>query len=210
MRSSILRKISLALLKQINDLRVCKSANWLLLAACTVPTGEVQAVSDSDWVEATKKVVRLQPNQFPFLSKPVVTKLEQLGCAIPQHWFSSEPNNVVIGQFLKRGQTDVALLCEQGHITTLLVLPNMGNGTPIPLVASSVQNYLQGVGENQIGFSWGISKISMSRVMQTWGGSNCKWRSAYAPQGIEDAFIDKYFTVRYRAKNSWQECQGAE
>ena len=191
-------------------MHVLKTACWLLLAFFAAPTVDAQSISASDWKVAEEKVARLRPEQFPLLSKPTVAILEQLGCKIPQHFYSKEPNNLITGQFLKRGQTDVALLCERGQTTTLLVLPNMGKGTPLPLAVSSVSDYLQVLGPDEIGFSWGIAKIPLKKFMQTSEETGCKWRSHYPPHGIDDAFIEKASTVRYRARRSWRECQGSD
>ena len=191
-------------------MRVLKTACWLLLAFFAAPTVEAQSISASDWTAAAEKVVRLRPDQFPFLSKPTVAILERLGCRIPQPFYSKEPNNLITGQFLKRGQTDIALLCERGQTTTLLVLPNMGKGAPLPLAVSSVNNYLQVVGPDEIGFSWGITKIPLKKFMWASEEASCKWRSDYPPHGIDDAFIEKASSVRYRAHHSWRECAGAD
>ena len=207
---NILQSICVALFRRVHKTQALKKFSWLLLAVFFAPIAQAQSFSDKDWAEAAENVVRLRPDQFPFLSKSTVAKLEQLRCRIPQHAFSGEPNNLIPGQFLKRGQTDVALLCERDQMIALLVLPDMGKGKPMHLAVSTIEKYLQGMGENKIGFSWEITKIPMRKVMKTWGGSTCKWRPHDAPHGINHAFIDKWFIVRYSVKARWQECEGSD
>jgi hypothetical protein len=189
--------------------QIFKKLAWLLVVVICTPTTQARSFLDSDWAEAATKVVRLNPNQFPFLAAPMVSKLEVLGCKIPQHWFSAEPNNLITGEFLKKGQIDVAVLCERGHVTKLLVVPSSSNDKPIILATSTVKNYLQHVGENRIGFSWGIHNVLMRKAILR-KNSDCKWQPGLPPNGIDDAFIEKASTTRFRGRHNWLECEGSD
>ena len=205
-----LRKIRFAFPRQKRVIRVLKAICCVVPAVLAAQTIEAQPVPSLDWMAAAEKVVRLGPVQFSFLSTPTIALLEQLDCKIPQHAFSKEPNNLITGQFLKRGQIDVALLCERGQTTTLLLLPNMGKGKPMPLAVSSVEGYLQVLGPDEIGFSWGIGKVPLKKFMQASKEAGCKWRSDYPPNGIDVAFIEKASTVWYLSHGGWQGCQGSD
>ena len=205
-----LRRIRFAFPRQKRVIRVLKAICCVASAVLAEQTVAAQPVSSLDWRAAAENVVRLEPVQFSFLSKPTIALLEQLGCKIPQHAFSKEPNNLITGQFLKRGQIDVALLCERGQTTTLLLLPSMGKGKPMPMAVSSVEGYLQVLGPDEIGFSWGIGKVQLKKFMRASEEAGCKWRSDYPPHGIADAFIEKASTVWYRSHSGWQGCQGSD
>ena len=68
--------------------------------------------------EADLQVTRLPPSAFPELPKSIRRELERRGCTIPQVWADKKPQNVIKGEFTRKGQyrihaqalTDVALM----------------------------------------------------------------------------------------------------
>lgn len=48
-------------------------------------------------------------------------KVQQLGCAIPQHADNSEGLSAIRGEFAERRRADWAVLCRRGTATTLIV-----------------------------------------------------------------------------------------
>ena len=82
----------------------------------------VQAQDKFDIAE--RKIVRLAPNKFAELPKNIILALETRGCTVPQSYFYTQPNNVIYGEFEKKGQKDWAILCSKNSVSSILIFWN--------------------------------------------------------------------------------------
>lgn len=163
---------------------------------------------DLNFQAAERQIVRLPPTAFPTLPTAVVRELQHRGCGVPQESFSKPPNNVISGQFAKRGQTDWAVLCSVKGSSSILVFWNGSARNPAELARREDKLYLQSIVGDKIGFSRGISTVGRDFIVQ-------RYRSAGGPkpppidhQGINDAFLGKASVVQYFLKGEWLELPG--
>ena len=80
--------------------------------------------------QSQAKARSLPPSAFPELPNGVVAELERRECRIPQIAWHKR-GNVTQGEFLKRGQTDWAILCMTKQDMSLLVFANGAGQQPI-------------------------------------------------------------------------------
>jgi hypothetical protein len=69
------------------------------------------------WQQSEEEILRLPPSSFRELPREVIEDLQNRRCAIPQavpgSSGHSNPHNVIRGEFVKKGQTDWAILCSR-------------------------------------------------------------------------------------------------
>ena len=114
--------------------------------------------------EADLQVTRLPPSAFPELPKSIRRELERRGCTIPQVWADKKPQNVIKGEFTRKGQTDWAVLCSLNRVSTILIFRNASEQHPSELARESDIDKLQGVGGDAIGYSRAISPVGQQFI----------------------------------------------
>lgn len=179
---------------------------WLLHGA---PAVFAQTPPDSlrQFEEADLRILRLPPSAFPELPKNLRQDLERRRCTIPQVWVIKKPHNVIKGQFVRAGQIDWAVLCSVDRASTILVYRNGSALNPSAIARERDLGRLQGVGNNEIGYSRAIGPATRAFIL-----SHDHERAA--PQidhdGINDAFVEKACVVWYFHKGKWIELGGAD
>lgn len=159
---------------------------------------------------AERQIVRLPPVAFPMLPVAIARALQSRGCTIPQEMFSKMPNNVIKGQFSKRGQTDWAVLCSVSGTSSILVFRNGSVRNPAELAGSEDKNYLQGLGDGKIGFSRGIRSVGKDFILQHYQAYGGPMPPPIDHQGINDAFLEKASVVRYFFDGMWLQLTGSD
>jgi hypothetical protein len=76
-------------------------------------------ISQRSWEDADRQIVRLPPKAFPELPAKLRVDLERRGCTIPQVPVVNGRHNVIKGEFSKAGQTDWAVLCSIGRVSSM-------------------------------------------------------------------------------------------
>lgn len=118
---------------------------WALLIASAAASGQVVS-------RTLPKIARLKPRAFPELPANLLRELNRRSCRIPQ----VRPYNVrecrIRGEFAGPGQTDWAVLCSKGSVTTLLVFWNGSERNPAVVMTSGYPPY------------WSISAASPDRI----------------------------------------------
>lgn len=165
---------------------------------------------DLNFQAAARRIVRLPPAAFPMLPPAVVRELEHRACTIPQEEFSKTPNNVVSGQFAKRGQTDWAVLCSTNGASSILVFWNGSVQNPAELARSEDEVYLQGMGGEKIGFSRGVAPVGRDFIMERYRAYGGPKPPAMDHQGVNDAFLGKASVVWYFADGKWLQLSGSD
>ena len=164
------------------------------------------------WEKADRETVRLVPAAFPQLPDPVIRKLNERGCSIPQPWESSRPQNVVSGEFKKPGQIDWAILCSAKGQSVILVFwgGSADNVEEIPGTLARDRQWLKGVAENRIGYSRIITAYDDGFILE---------HPEYYPKGaihfvdssgIVGSSSDKAPTIRYWSEGEWVVLQDAQ
>ena len=72
-------------------------------------------------------IVRLKPSEFksleylPKMPKHIASYLEQQNCTIPQSYSIKNHHNAFQGEFVKKGQSDWAVLCSRNNTSSILL-----------------------------------------------------------------------------------------
>lgn len=178
-----------------------------------LPTSEVPASQnspESEWDRAARAIKRLPPSSFKHLPGSIVRKLESQGCTIPQAVEIPKPHNAISGEFARKGQKDWAVLCSRQGQTSLQIF--WGKGTPCPseLAASEDRYWLQGMGNDEIGYSRAIDTVGKKYIIahyEAYGGAK---PPPIHHQGIDDGFMGKFSVVYYCHQGEWLQLQGAD
>jgi hypothetical protein len=185
-------------------------SNTLRLVLPLAAIAVASVAQDLNFELAERQIVRLPPAALPMLPGAVVRELQRRGCTIPQEALSKKPNNVVKGQFARRGQMDWAVLCSVNGASSILVFWNGSVRNPAELARSEDKNYLQGLGGDKTGFSRGISAVGknfIARHHQAFGGPK---PPPIDHQGINDAFLEKASVVQYFFGGKWLQLTGSD
>lgn len=164
----------------------------------------------ADWSAADSATVRLSPTAFPELPAGIVRALLALGCTVPQLWGAEKSHNVIRGEFARRGQTDWAVLCSRNRESALLVF--WGGAADSVAEHPSVPdlNFLQGVGNDEIGFSRVIGIAGREYILDHYREYGGPEPPPIDHDGIEDAFEGKASAILYFYKGEWHTLTGAD
>lgn len=162
-----------------------------------------------EWDAADAAVRRLPPGAFPELPYGVKKELERRQCTVPQTFISTQPHNVISGEFARKGQNDWAVLCSTGRMSGLIVFWGGSGKDVFAFPAGPDKNYLQGTGEG-IGYSCAISAVGKDYILE-----RHEWYGGPQPpdithEGINVAFVEKASSVLYFDKGEWLSLQGAD
>lgn len=163
-----------------------------------------------DWDSANRAVLRLAPSSFKDLPKDIVQELERRQCTIPQLTGSRQQQNVIHGEFIKKGQTDWAVLCSHNMISSLLVFAGGSPANPTKLVEQPDREKLQVTGPGQIGYSWLISAVDEDYILKHYRANNGPKPPPIDHQGIDDAFVEKASVIHYYYNRKWLRLAGAD
>lgn len=150
-------------------------------------------------------VRRLKPSDFPELPTKIVRELERRGCTIPQvtlegvEMKESRPQNVVSGEFARKGQKDWAALCSRRGQTAIYIF--WGRPTKCPNVigagSDSADRYLDTAD----------AKYILDHY-EAYGGPKPPPRLLH--QGLNDGIAEKASQVWYCYQGKWRVLQGAD
>ena len=178
---------------------------FILLSALVV------AVVRADmWSEAEKEIVRLEPMVFNKLPSKLVEELKAQKCTVPQTYGGGKPHNVISGSFAKENQKDWAVLCSRDGISVIIIFWGGAARCPSEIAGSLDKNWLQGIGNNKIGFSRAIGPASKEAILKhhkEYGGPT---PPPTPHQGIDDYFVGKASVVHYCSNGKWIALTGAD
>jgi hypothetical protein len=178
--------------------------------AILLPVLVISAVHADEWSEANKQIVRLKPAAFHELPSAIAEKLKALKCTVPQTYDTSKPHNVISGSFAEKNQKDWAVLCSRDGVSVILIFWGGTARCPSEIARSLEKNWLQGIGNNKIGFSRAIGPASKKVILEyqrVYGGPTPPPTSH---QGIDDYFVGKASMIHYCSNGKWVELTGAD
>ncbi|MGD1095263.1 MAG: hypothetical protein ABSB35_25135 [Bryobacteraceae bacterium] len=167
-------------------------------------------ISQEQWETADRQVRRLQPAAFAQLPKNLVSELQRRGCTIPQVPMIEGLQNVIKGEFAKPGQTDWAVLCSVGRVSSILVFWNGSVTNPAEIAKRPDMDRLQGWGGDKIVYSWGITPIGKDYIMEHYNAYGGEKPPPIDHQGVDDAFYGKASEVLYFYEGKWLHLSGAD
>jgi hypothetical protein len=198
-----------ALDPDINEARVFPKIDPKMVGALAPrarPPEDLQARFDA----AAKGILSLPPDAFPQLPDTVKSTLRSLKCAIPQPFGSGPPRNAIRGDFFAHGQTGWAVLCSVGGFSSILVFRDDRDTHPEELGKSEDKQYLQGIGNDQIGYSREITAVDRKFIMTHYRAYGGPEPPPIDHQGIDDAFLEKASVTHYWYEGKWLRLQGAD
>lgn len=166
--------------------------------------------AQDEWDIANKNVVRLKPKEFLELPEKIIKDLEKRSCTIPQSYIANEKHNVIQGEFRKKGQKDWAVLCSKNKTSSILVYWSGLVKNVASVAATEDRVFLQGIGEDKIGFSRVIDVADAKYIYDHYKAYGGVKPPKIEHQGINDIFAEKASTVMYFHKRKWLELQGAD
>ena len=118
--------------------------------------------------------------------------------------------NVIKGEFAKRGQTDWAVLCSVGRVSSILIFWNASESNPSRIAEMKDIDRLQGEGGDKIVYSREITPVGKADIMRHYLGYGGPQPPPIDHQGIDDAFLEKASVVNYFYRGKWLELTGAD
>jgi len=104
---------------------------WLVLSFATISGWSfAQAIPQEQWETADRQVRRPPPSAFTQLPKNLIGGLQRRGCTIPQVPLIEGLQNAIKGELARPGQTDWAVLCSIGRVSSILVFWNGSEMNP--------------------------------------------------------------------------------
>jgi hypothetical protein len=162
------------------------------------------------WETADRQTVRLDPTAFPELPKNIVAALQRRGCTIPQVPMIDGRHNVIKGEFLKPGQTDWAVLCSVGRVSSILVFWNGSEMNPAEIAKRKDLDRLQGWGGDKIVYSSAIAAVGRGYILEHYRAFGGEKPPAIDHQGVNDIFSGKASVVLYFYRGRWLHLTGAD
>lgn len=168
--------------------------------------------SSDEWERADKAVVRLAPEAFDQLPATVKAELVSRDCTIPQAQPTGRFNerNIIRGEFTRKGQIDIAVLCSRKRVSTILVFRGGSTSDIAEVARSSDRTCLQDVGGGRIGYSrlLGVAEPDFIRERHAiLGGLQ---PPPLDHEGIDDIFVEKASRVWYWHEGRWLELAGSD
>jgi hypothetical protein len=158
---------------------------------------------------ADRQVVRLSPAAFPELPKNLAADLKNRGCLIPQVPPAKQPRNVIKGEFSKRGQTDWAILCSVGGVSSILVFGNGSTSNPARIAEAKDIDFLQDSGAG-FAYSREIATVDRAYILRHYQAHGGPKLPPVDHQGINDVFAEKGSVVFYFYREQWLRLTGAD
>ncbi len=189
-------------------MRSCLHLTRRVLALAVLASAPQQA--QDQWATADRETRRLSPSAFHQLPAPVRVDLERRGCTVPQTWTATALENVISGHFRSGHDIDWAVLCSVDRVSSILVYWAGQADSVDVLGARPDSDYLQGIGDDRIGFSRGISPVDSAYIQR-----HFEWYGGPTPppldhSGIDDAFSEKGSRVWYWHDGKWLQLAGAD
>ena len=160
--------------------------------------------------EADLQVTRLAPSAFAELPPNIRRELERRGCTVPQVSADKKPQNVIKGEFTRKGQTDWAVLCSVNQISTILVFRNASVRNPTELAREPDVDELQATGGDAVAYSRAISGVDRPYILNHYQAYDGNKPPTIDHQGINDAFVEKVSVIHYFGAGKWLNLTGAD
>ena len=118
--------------------------------------------------------------------------------------------NVIKGRFAKPGQTDWAVLCSIGRVSSILIFWNASEINPGRIAEMKDIDRLQSAGGDKIVYSRVITPAGKADILKYHAGFGGPQPPPIDHLGIDDAFYGKASVINYFYRGKWLELQGAD
>ena len=160
---------------------------------------------------ADRQIVRLPPTAFKQLPKNLVAELQRRGCTIPQSPMTlGQRGGLIRAEFAKPGQTDWAVLCSVGRVSSILVFWNGSETNPAKIAKMKDIDRLQSGADNMIVYSRLIEPVDRAYITLHYKAYGGPKPPPIDHKGINDIFVGKASVVYYFYKGKWLQLTGAD
>jgi hypothetical protein len=166
------------------------------------------AAAQDIWVRADQDVSRLTPAAFRQLPPQVISALEARRCTIPQSYGDSLPHNVIQGNFVKKGQSDWAVLCSRARASTILIVWGGPSSCPDEMEVREDKAYLRKIAGGRIKFSRQLRTVGRDYILKMYARFGGDPPPPLDHQGINDRDVGKSSVIRYCYDGRWLELTG--
>lgn len=175
----------------------------------------VTLLMTQDWSRADRETTRLPPSAFPNLPTAVRADLERRGCAIPQPYGATAPENVIAGAFTRKGDIDWAVLCSIRRVSTILIYREGSVQNVDRLAPSPDSEFLQvvtyDVGRKPVaGYSRAIGAADAKHIVEHYADFGGPKPPLVDHDGLEDSFVDKGSSIFYWYQGRWLKLTGMD
>ncbi len=118
--------------------------------------------------------------------------------------------NVIKGEFAKPGQTDWAVLCSVGRVSSILIFWNSSEINPGRMAEMKDKDRLQSWQDDKIVYSRSITPAGNAYIMEHFAAYGGTTPPPIDHQGINDAFVGKASVVHYAFDGKWLQLTGAD
>ena len=152
----------------------------------------------------TPYLIRHLPvSSFPNLPPAVQSRLDHLGCLIPQSYEARQPENVVHASLESPGSSDWAVLCSAHGTVSLLVFFGSDSSQPFTLASSPETERLQSHGVSGVlGFNWAIDPASPQQVHEAQAGMDPR-PPLLDHDALADTLVDRHTVYHFCLKSAW-------
>jgi len=176
--------------------------------AQTAPSGEQFETGQKETAHGTRdyKIRMLPLSSFPGLPSTIVSGLNEQHCLIPQTFEARRPENVIHGEFEKRGSSDWAMLCSHDGSTKLLVFFSGAFDKPTTLAEwKDTDRMSSEKPSDDLGSAWGINTIPPDGMAHT---PSVHRHGPFDHDGIEDDYLEHSSIVHYYRNGNWLALEG--
>jgi hypothetical protein len=176
------------------------------LAKARASSGPLQARSP----QAEREIPYSPPSAFAQLPPKIQSELQSRGCRIPQTYVGSALQNLIQGQFARRGQTDLAVLCSKENISSILIFWDGSETAPAEIDPAPDRNFLTPLENGKIGYSRAISRVGKEFILAHYRAYGGPKPPPIDHDGINDEFLEKGSTVHYFYLGQWLHLTGSD
>jgi len=151
---------------------------------------------------------RLEPAAFAQVPKAVRKELESRKCLIPQTFSAKGTENLISGEFRKKGETGWAALCSRDGYSTLLVFWSASARSVAELGRGKDTDGMQTVDAGrELVYSWCILTARPNQILAREGN---KRAGPFRHDGIDDGILEKGSSIHYFRDGKWMKLEGAD
>jgi hypothetical protein len=146
------------------------------------------------------------------MPKEFVEKLNGKGCTVPQFDSTDNPatgadgvpavpNNVIFGEFARKGQEDWAALCSNGKTSTIVIFWGRPTSCPASLARLDDAHYLKPGRDKKLHYSRSIRPLGEGDLDDRAGLAGLR---PLKHEGIDDRFVGKSSAFFYCDAGKWR------
>jgi hypothetical protein len=170
-----------------------------------VPPGTQWAVGALNWAD---------PLDLRHLPASIHAYLERRRCRIPQSSSVGFPNNVVRGRFTAADQTDTAVLCSSGGVSTILIFRGDDASDVAEIAPRRDDAFIHGMSGSRAAYWRTLGVASRAFIRDSHGAHGGPTPPPLDHDGLEDGATeiggDHVSVVWYAYRGRWLKLQGTE